>query len=126
MKNSPHRIKATAGWLIRISGVTAVLLGASIVVHAEDLKVGMNFLQARKLLIRDGWHPLKSQPPYGGYVGIENILIKSGVKEVESCAMDSASCIFHYEKKSRCLEVITKGEAVKSMEIYSFSHSCRT
>ncbi|WP_233863505.1 hypothetical protein [Paraburkholderia adhaesiva] len=111
--------------LTRISGVAILLLTATIAVHAENLKIGMNFLQARKLLIRNGWHPEKSHPPYGERLGVENLLIKEGVTEVENCAMDSALCIFHYKKKNRCLEIITKGEIVKSMEISSFSHSCQ-
>jgi len=112
--------------LTKIFGVMAVLLGALNIAHAENLRIGMNFLQARKMLIHDGWHPIKSPVPEGGYIGTENLLIKSGITEVESCAMDSALCIFHYKKKSSCLEVTTKGEAVKSMEIFSLSHSCQT
>jgi hypothetical protein len=115
-----------AARLTKTFGAVVVLLGALNVAHAENLRIGMDFLKARKILIRDGWHPEKSRRPEGGYIGTENLLIKNGITEVESCAMDSALCVFHYKKKNRCLEVTTKGEAVKSMEIYSLSHSCPT
>jgi hypothetical protein len=90
-------------------------------VHAKELKKGMSFLAARKLLIHKGWRPIKSNADYGG---TEKILINGHIKEVESCAMDRAVCIFNYRKVDKCLRLFTQGEEIKDMRVYEWTNDC--
>ena len=89
--------------------------------HAEGLKEGMSFLDARKTLISNGWRPILTKPVYGG---TEKILINANIKEVESCAMDTPLCIFNYRKDNKCLRLYTEGEEIKDMRVTSWTEDC--
>jgi hypothetical protein len=92
---------------------------------AEQLKKGMKLSAARSLLIHKGWRAVNVHQgePYE-YVGIENLLIKANIKEVESCAIDKAVCIFNYKKDDSCLRLFTHGEEIKDMRVTSWSCDC--
>lgn len=90
-------------------------------VHAKELKKGMSFLAARELIIHKGWRPIKANPDYGG---TEKLLIDAHIKEVESCAMDKAVCIFNYRKGDKCLRLFTRGEEIKDMSVYYWTYDC--
>ncbi|MBB5505044.1 hypothetical protein HDG35_001279 [Paraburkholderia sp. JPY681] len=109
--------------LTRLSIAAGLLVVFSVIAHADRVKVAMNFLNARKLLIQKGWHPVQSKTP-GEHIGVENILIRNGIKEVESCAIDRPICIFNYAKKGKCLRLVTTGERVPTMQITDISSSC--
>ncbi|SDS04388.1 hypothetical protein [Pseudomonas prosekii] len=81
------------------------------------IKEGMAFVKARKLLIKDGWQP---NPTYTGEYGVENIILRAGFIEIESCTMGVQYCGFNYTKDKTCLGVGTVGEEVKDMKIYSW------
>jgi hypothetical protein len=90
------------------------------------LKNGMQFSLARKTLIRHGWTPrsmhLKNEY---NYIGTENVLIKQGVKGIESCSVDSLNyCIINYVSHDSCLRVITTGENLKHLKVNSWSAEC--
>ncbi|MCC8402414.1 hypothetical protein LJ655_11000 [Paraburkholderia sp. MMS20-SJTN17] len=109
--------------MIKVPVAAGILVLASLIAHAEEVKVAMNFLHARNLLIHKGWYPVQSTMP-GEHIGIENILVRDGIKEVESCAIDRPSCIFNYSKNNKCLRLVTFGENVPTMKIIDISNSC--
>jgi len=90
-------------------------------IHAKELKKGMSFLAARKLLVHKGWRPIKSNADYGG---TEKILIDAHIEEAESCAMDKAVCRFNYKKGDKCLRLFTQGEEIKDMRVYEWTNDC--
>lgn len=83
------------------------------------IEKGMPFLDARKLLLKDHWIPADHEE-----IGVENDLGRMNINEVESCAMGQAFCIFNYKKNNKCLKLISKGEEVKDMKVYSWSGEC--
>lgn len=95
----------------------------SLFANATDvpIKEGMSFIGARKALLQSGWQPNKT---YSGEYGVENILVRKGFVEVESCSMGVQYCIFNYTKNNTCLGVSTVGEEVKDMRIYSWNFEC--
>ena len=94
-------------------------------VHAKQLKKGMKLSAARSLLTHKGWRAVNvHQGEHYEYIGIENLLIKANIKEVESCAMDKAVCIFNYKKGDSCLRLFTHGEEIKDMRVTSWSCDC--
>lgn len=109
--------------LIRVSVAAGILVVVFAIAHADEVKVAMNFLHARKLLTHEGWHPVQSKIP-GEHIGVENVLIRDGIKEVESCAIDRPLCIFNYSKNGKCLRLVTFGENVPTMQITDISYSC--
>ena len=124
MKTSLRLIKAMVARSIDGLGLALFFFTLPIAAHAEAPKIGMNFLHARKMLILDGWSPIPAVVPEGGFIGIENQLIRSGVGEVNSCAIDKAACIFYYKRRTNCLKVETEGEVVNNMRIAHLSHTC--
>ncbi|MBC8017318.1 MAG: hypothetical protein H7X83_02210 [Verrucomicrobia bacterium] len=94
-------------------------------VHAKELKKGMPFLAARTLLLHKGWRPINvHEGDNFSYIGIDKILVKANIKEVESCAMDKAVCIFNYKKCDKCLRLFTQGEKIKGMRVYEWTYDC--
>jgi len=94
-------------------------------VHARQLKKGMTLSAARSLLTHKGWQAVNvNQGENYEYVGIENLLIKANIKEVESCAIDKAVCIFNYKKGNKCLRLFTHGEVVNDMRVISWTCDC--
>jgi hypothetical protein len=93
--------------------------------YADNLEKGMNFLIARKILIRKGWQPInmheKEDYPYSG---VEKELIALDIKELESCAMDRAVCLFNYKKNKKCLQIETQGEELNAMRVYYWTNKC--
>ncbi|WP_426206338.1 hypothetical protein [Pseudomonas sp. TWP3-1] len=96
---------------------------ASFIAHAAELpiKEGMSFTSARKALIKSGWQPNRT---YSGEFGVENILMREGLVEIESCTEGVRFCSFNYKKKDICLGVGTVGEKIKDMKIYSWNFEC--
>lgn len=96
------------------------------VLHAKELKKGMSFIAARKLLIHKGWQPINvhegEKSRYMG--GIDGTLINAHILEVESCAMDKAICIFNYRKGNMCIRVFTQGEEIKDMRVTHWKYEC--
>jgi len=97
-----------------------------VAVHSRELKKGMSFLSARKLLIHNGWRPINAHEGekfrYMG--GIDGTLIDAHILEVESCAMDKALCIFNYKKGAKCLRLFTQGEEIKNMRVTHWKYVC--
>lgn len=86
---------------------------------------GAKFVSARQALLKQGWKPLNVHQKDGyEYIGVEHDLIKANFKEVDSCAVDRALCIFRYKRKAQCLRVLTKGEEVPEMVVSSWSNDC--
>jgi hypothetical protein len=96
------------------------------VVHAKELRKGMPFIAARKLLIQKGWRPINvhegENSRYMG--GIDGTLIDADILEVESCAMDKALCIFNYKKGNKCIRVFTQGEEIKDIRVTHWKFEC--
>jgi hypothetical protein len=92
---------------------------------ADKLKKGMDFFVARKLLIREGWNPIsmheKDDYPYSG---VEKELIALNIKEIESCAMDRAMCLFNYKKNNQCLQLETQGEDINTLRVFYWTNEC--
>ena len=94
-------------------------------VYAKQLKKGMTLSAARSLLIHKGWRAVNVHDGEKyEYVGIENVLIKANFKEVESCAIDKAVCIFNYKKGDKCLRLFTHGEEIRDMRVISWTCDC--
>lgn len=92
---------------------------------AEQLKKGMTLSAARSLLTQKGWWAVNVHDGEKyEYVGIESLLIKSNIKEVESCAIDKAVCIFNYKKGNKCLRLFTHGEELNDMRVISWTCDC--
>jgi hypothetical protein len=51
-------------------------------------------------------------------------LIKRKITEVESCSMDTSSCILFYKKDGKCLRLDTEGAAMKIMKVVAWSNEC--
>ena len=115
---------------MKIANKTSIFIFALVALfwipaHSEGLAKGNSFLAARQFLIKHGWHPVVSHKSHGdASIGVENVLIKSHILEVETCAIDKALCIFNYVKGNRCLRVIAQGEAISDMYINSWKDSC--
>ncbi|MBB3192808.1 hypothetical protein [Roseateles terrae] len=94
--------------------------------EAAPVQQGANFLQARKQLLKDGWRPVKTHAVQGDGepIGVESALLRAGIGEVDSCAMDRALCIFHYRKAKRCLRIVTSGEEVATMLVEQSDARC--
>lgn len=106
--------------------IVFVLLLSTIVfsvdVYAEQLKKGMTLSAARSLLIHQGWLAVTFHDGEKyGYIGIESMLINANIKEVESCAIDKAICIFNYKKGNKCLRLFTHGEEVNEMRVITWT-----
>ncbi|MGF6404234.1 hypothetical protein [Pseudomonas sp. PDM07] len=103
--------------------LTSLFCCASFFANATDvpIKEGMPFLKARKALIQNGWKP---NPTYSGEFGVENIIMRNGFKEIESCTEGVRYCSFNYIKNETCLGVGTVGEKIKEMKIYSWNFKC--
>ena len=95
-------------------------------IKSAPIKKGMLFSSAHKSLTKAGWRPrpmhVKSEYTY---IGTENVLIKQGVKGIQSCAVDGLSlCIINYENYQHCLRVITTGEDIKHLRIDNWDRKC--
>lgn len=95
-------------------------------VQAKELRKGMPFMAARKLLVHKGWQPINvregESSRYMG--GIDGTLIDANILEVESCAMDKAVCIFNYKKGNMCIRVFTQGEEIEDMRVTHWKYEC--
>lgn len=90
-----------------------------------SLRAGESFVSARKRLIKQGWEPITLHVTDDwGYYGVQNLLVKRKIYEVESCSMDSARCILYYKKSRKCLRVDTIGETVEAMEVTRWTQEC--
>lgn len=121
-------LKTPQGHILNISSIsTWPLIGflccASFLVNATEIpiKEGMSFTSARRALIQNGWKP---NPTDSERIGVENILIRKGFIEIESCTMGIQFCSFYYLKGQTCLGVATVGEEIKDMKIYSWNFEC--
>jgi len=93
--------------------------------HDGLLKKGMPFQLARSLLIKQGWRPVNiHQHDDYAFMGIETEWVKAGFSELDSCAVDRASCIANYRKAKQCLKLQTAGEDIKHMRIDSWTGDC--
>ena len=102
-----------------------VVIFIPVAVHAKDLKKGMSFLAARKLLIHKGWNPINVHDGMNfPYIGIDKTLIIAHIEEVEACAMDRAVCIFNYKKGEKCFRLFTQGEEIKDMRVTYWTNDC--
>ncbi|BBP70006.1 hypothetical protein PHLH6_20100 [Pseudomonas sp. Seg1] len=120
--------KTPQGLLLNMSSVsTWLFIGflccASFHVDAAEvpIKEGMSFTSARNALIQNGWKP---NPTDLEKIGVENIFIRKGFIEIESCTMGIQFCSFYYLKDQTCLGVATVGEEIKDMKIYSWNFEC--
>jgi hypothetical protein len=114
-------------YLVKEIVIMMLLVGIvfPVTVYAKQLKKGMTLSAARTLLIHKGWRAVNIHDgEKHEYVGIENLLIKANFKEVESCAIDKAVCIFNYKKGDKCLRLFTQGEEIKSMRVISWTCDC--
>lgn len=111
-----------------IKGLLCVTLGLIVVsAAAKPLPIteGAKFISTRQALLKQGWKPLNVHQKDGyEYIGVEHDLIKANIREVDSCAVDRALCIFRYKRKAQCLRVLAKGEDVPTMVIDSWSNDC--
>lgn len=93
--------------------------------YSKELKKGMRFLDARRLLIKSKWRPVVTHTAKSyTFIGVENELVKAHIEEVESCAVDKAICQFNYKKGNKCLRLFTQGEKIKDMRVYHWSDEC--
>ena len=93
--------------------------------QAAALKKGRLFPKVRQELIASGWQPVRLRAEKrDSVIGVETELLREGVLEVESCAMDKAVCLFNYRRKGRCLPVITRGEAYAGMRVQGWRGGC--
>ncbi|WP_426236689.1 hypothetical protein [Pseudomonas sp. TWP3-2] len=99
------------------------LCSASAFANATDvpIKRGMSFSVARQALIENGW---KANSTYSGEYGVENVFMREGFIEIESCTEGVRYCSFNYKKNSVCLGVGTVGEELEDMKIYSWNFEC--
>ena len=110
-------------WMPAALAALTLLTGAC--AQAEPLKKGALFTQSRAQLLKEGWRPVNVHAGEDyEYIGTESVLIKAKIREVDSCAMDRALCIFHYQKAKRCLRVMTSGEELATMTIESWDPTC--
>lgn len=97
----------------------------SILAKANEIETGMPLTVARKLLIAEKWQPVNvHKDEKYKYIGIEKILIKKNLKELENCAIDRPYCIFNYKKADKCLRLIAFGEKIKDMKIVEWKNDC--
>ena len=121
-------LKIPQGLTLNMSSLSTWLLigflcSASFSVCATEvpIKEGMSFTRARDALIQNGWKP---NPTASEKIGVEDILIRKGFIEIESCTMGIQFCSFYYLKDQTCLGVATVGEQIKDMKIYSWNFEC--
>ena len=91
----------------------------------RQLAVGMNFVEARRILLHSRWQPINihANDDYEP-MGVEHELFRRGYKEFDSCSIDVSSCILHYRRGSHCLTLYTIGEKVKYMKVQGWSNKC--
>lgn len=89
------------------------------------LKEGMSYQAAVEKLRRSGWlaRTMHAKSEYT-YIGIENTMLRHGVKGIESCAVDRPVCIIHYTRRNKCLRVVTWGEEFKDLKIDTWDREC--
>ena len=102
-----------------------VLIAFPAMSYSQELKKGMRFPAARKLLIKSKWQPVNVHKGKDyTFIGVENALIKAHIEEVENCAIDKAICQFNYRKQSKCLRLYTQGEKIEDMRVYHWTDEC--
>jgi hypothetical protein len=90
-----------------------------------ELTQGMPFPAVRRLLLASQWQPVSvAQGADHAYLGVEHALIAARIREVESCAIDKAVCIFNYARGGRCLRLFTQGEAITDMRVSHWTDAC--
>lgn len=106
--------------------LSLLLCATSLFANDLQLRKGASFLTIRGYLLKSGnWKAVNVHVKDGyQFMGVEKKLKNHHIDEVESCAMDAALCIFNYRKNSKCLQVITRGEELSDMRVYSWSHRC--
>jgi hypothetical protein len=99
------------------------------VLHAKELEIGMPFMDARKLLIQEGWQPIKTVQL--NRTGAEKHFYTLHIMEVENCAADAPYCAFRYKKGDTCLFLITDGAEIngtrditKQTYVSSWAYTC--
>ncbi len=98
---------------------------APVTAHADALKTGRAFLATRAQLLKEGWQPVSpSADADREPIGVEGVLIRAGIAEVESCAMDRAVCLFNYRRGDQCLQVMTSGEVLAAMTVVRWEFRC--
>lgn len=85
--------------------------------RAADIPIqkGWQFSHARKVLIADGWKPVRNdfKMPDGTLernFSPASEMSQAGYLEVENCSEGLVYCEFNYSKDGRCLQIITQGE----------------
>jgi hypothetical protein len=106
-------------------GMNFVALAA---LYAKELEIGMPFLDARKLLIQEGWQPVKTAK---SHLLAEKYFDALHIIEVESCAADAPTCMLNYKKGDTCLSLITNGAEIshtqdikKQTYVSSWDYTC--
>lgn len=91
----------------------------------DYLKKDAPFTEARALLIKDKWKPVRLHlQDHYVYEGVEKELFRHKFIEVDTCSMDTSRCILFYKKNDRCLRLDTIGEQLKAMKVVQWSEEC--
>jgi hypothetical protein len=110
-------------------GLTGVLIGCSSFSGPAEVRPGMAFNPARRLLYQDGWVPhdvymkglVRVDP---GFTGVDQRLRSLGLVEVEGCAKDTGQCVFNYRRGSQCMRLTTQGDKLAEMRVTDVSGVC--
>lgn len=100
--------------------IAMTLITSNCACAQTSLSEGMPFLQARKLLLKDGWIPIDLQSKsQASEVGTQELMLnEKGIHEVDICSMDAgALCNLFYKKRQACLRVTTHGENLINMRV---------
>ena len=110
--------------------VSLVLLAASCSTYAADttipyLKKGMSIQRANKALLLHGWKPdpekMSREDPLWPK---EKRIFKSGITAVEYCAIDVPLCNYKYKKKGKCLQITSRGKALRHLKLDYWTNDC--
>lgn len=102
---------------------SSFLFGLFIMLHANaetmlpNIHQEMFYIEARKVLINDGWKPLNNAKISGGSLYAQE-LYEQGMQEVVDCiSMELDGCSFRFIKNNKTLEVRTITRELKIEKI---------
>ncbi|MFZ6647739.1 hypothetical protein ACO0LO_18595 [Undibacterium sp. TJN25] len=112
----------TQQWRQMLVAVMGILLLASAAQAQELVLKGQPFLQARELILADGWLPLR-------FVKEEDSIFREGkwqaaVPEWDGCPAAFNGCFFNYIKEKQCLRLFVWDTRLTKMKVIEVFYEC--
>ena len=101
------------------------ILPLTVVASPVTLHKDMPYINARKLLLKQGWHPvnLHLHDDYA-FLGVEHELHNKNFNEFDSCSIDYSNCVMRFKREKKCLTVYTFGEKIRYMKVVDWNNEC--